>query len=194
MRSTKRPIFALVGLIFLVAGTAAKASPRAYDLDTSGSVVAFQVGFGTSPIRGSMPVESADLLLDFDRVAQSRVTVTLSTQKAKASLPFAAEAMKAANVLDTARFPTMQFHSTAIRATKDGATIDGDLTLRGVTHPLRLNATIFRQQGTQAGDKTRLTLHLTGSVQRSAYGASGWPDMVGDTVDIDIRARIHARP
>jgi polyisoprenoid-binding protein YceI len=197
MRMPKRPISALIGLVLCLAtstaASTAEARQQSYDLDGSGSVVAFEVAFGSSPIRGSMPVESADLLLDFDRVAQSKVTVTLNAQGAKTSLPFAAQAMKAASVLDTARFPTMRFRSTTIRATKDGATMDGDLTLRGITHPLRLTATLFRQQGTAAGDKSRLTLHLTGSLQRSAYGATGWSDLVGDTVQIDIRARIHAR-
>jgi polyisoprenoid-binding protein YceI len=66
----------------------------------------------------------------------------------------------------------------------------GNLTIRGVTRPVRLAAQLYRQKGTAEGDRSRLSIRLTGSVSRAAFGATGWADLVGDTVAIDILARI----
>ncbi len=186
-------ITATLALLGVLAGTAL-AKPVTYRIDTTGSAVAFETDFGVTPITGSMPVDKADLTLDFDAVANSRVDVTLSAKGAKASFPFAAEAMKGPTVLDAVRHPQIRFRSTRVTQSGDGATIRGNLTIRGVTRPVTMNATIFRQQGTAQGDRNRLTVRLTGRINRSDYGATGFAEMVGDEVRLDIRARIHQTP
>lgn len=170
------------------------AAPTAYRMDASGSTVAFATDFGQTPITGSMPVARADITLDFDAVAASRIEVALNAAGARASFPFAAEAMKGATVLDTARHPQIRFRSTRITARGDAASVHGDLTIRGVTRPITLDATIFRAQGTAQGDRSRLTVRLTGRIKRSDYGAIGFADLVADEVRLDIRARIHQAP
>jgi polyisoprenoid-binding protein YceI len=168
----------------------AGAETLAYRLDATASVVGFSVRFAGGPITGQMPVTRADLTLDFDRVANCRIDVTLDASRAQASFPFAAQAMKAADVLDTGRHPAIRFASTRVRADGAGAVVDGNLTIRGVTRPVRLAAQLYRQKGTAEGDRSRLSIRLTGSVSRAAFGATGWADLVGDTVAIDILARI----
>ena len=69
----------------------------------------------------------------------------------------------------------------------------GDLTIRGVTQPVTLRAELYRTKGSAAGDNSHLTVRLTGRVNRSAFGATGWSDMVGDEVRIIITARIDAK-
>lgn len=185
-------ILALAGLVPVA--SPALARPVVYVMDTSGSTVAFETDFGQGPIRGTMPVDAADLKLDFDTVANSQISVALNARGATASMPFAAEAMKGATVLDTTRHPRLTFRSTAVRKQGDGATVKGNLTIRGVTRPVTLAATIYRQAGSGAGDRSRLTVRLIGRVKRSDYGATGWSDLVGDEVRLDIRARIHTAP
>lgn len=170
------------------------AKPQAYAMDTTGSTIAYATDFGKTPITGTMPVLTADMVLDFDRVSQSHVIVTLNARGATASMPFAAEAMKAASVLDTANHPKLIFRSTKVEPRGKDAVVTGDLTIRGVTRPVRLDATIWRQQGTQVGDLSRLTIRLTGKIRRSDYGATGWADLVADEVRLDIRARVHSAP
>ena len=85
---------------------------------------------------------------------------------------------------------TISFKSTSVKADGDGAAVQGNITIRGVTRPAALHAVIFRQQGSADGDLSHLTIHLTGAVARSDFGATGWADMVGDQVRLDIIARI----
>lgn len=185
---------ALFGLCLLLTSPMALAKPQAYAMDKTGSTIAYATDFGKTTITGTMPVLTADMILDFDQVANSRVIVTLNARGATASIPFAAEALKAANVLDTANHPTLSFRSTKVVPRGDGARVTGDLTIRGVTRPVTLDAQIWRQQGTEAGDRSRLTIRLTGAVKRSVFGASGWADLVADEVRLDIRARVHSAP
>ncbi|MDP4031785.1 MAG: YceI family protein [Pseudorhodobacter sp.] len=183
----------LATLTLALAGVAA-ASPVRYALDASASVVGFETDFGPDRITGRMPVTRADLSLDFARVANSTVAVTLDASAAQASFPFAAQAMRGPKVLDAANHPQITFQSTSVKTAGDGARVDGQLTIRGETRPMVLRAMIWRKQGSQADDLSHLVIRLTGAVNRSAFGATGWSDMVGDEVRLDILARIAQVP
>jgi polyisoprenoid-binding protein YceI len=174
----------------ILAATAGLAAPLTYRLDPGASAVSFVVSVGNSPLKGTMPVSTADLLLDFDQAAASRVDVVLSPVGARMGLPFATEAMKGPDVLAVARYPEIRFVSTRVRADGDGATVEGDITIRGVTRPITLAARLYRPEGSQPGHRKDLTIRLTGAVSRAAFGATGFAELVGDDVRLDITARI----
>ncbi len=183
-------IRALLALALLTLATPLAARPLAYALDQSRSEVGFRITMGQQPLKGTMPVTRADLSLDFDHAAASRVSVTLSPAAARMGLPFATEAMKSPTVLDTARFPDIRFESTRVRALPDGASVEGRITIRGVTRPVTLTARLFRPPGTAKGARDALTIRLTGRVRRGDFGATGFADLVGDEVRLDITAHI----
>ena len=164
-----------------------------YALDPSASTVAFETDFGPDLITGSIPLRVADLHLDFDNVKNCTVAVELDVSGAKASFPFAAQALKGPKVLDARAHPRMTFASTSVKRAGNAADVTGQLTIRGVTKPVTLRAEIFRPQGSAATDYSHLTVRLTGRVNRSDFGATGWSDMVGDEVRIVITARIDAK-
>ena len=146
----------VLAAILSVAATAPLAEPLRYRLDTRVSDVAFTVDMNQSPLRGHMPVTDADLILDFDRAAASRVRVTLAPSDARMSLPFATQAMKDPTVLDTAEFPEIRFESTSFVAQGQGARVEGRLTVRGVTRPVTLQAQIYRPRGSAPGERRQL--------------------------------------
>ncbi|MEZ5796319.1 MAG: YceI family protein [Paracoccaceae bacterium] len=185
-----RPVSWLTALLLGLAAPPGWAAPVAYDLQPAASTVAFEADFGGQKITGAIPLERADLVIDFDRLANCRIRVTLNAAGAGASFPFAADAMKGSTVLDTRTHPRMSFASTSVAPQGKGAVVKGNLTLRGVTRPVTLSAEIYRQTGTETGDRSRLTVRLTGRIKRSDFGATGFSDMVGDTVRIVITARI----
>lgn len=177
----------------LFAASALNAAPVAYVLDRDNSTVAFETDFGPDLITGTIPLNSADLTLDFDQVRNCTIAVDLDVSGAQASFPFAAQALKGPKVLDAKTHPRMTFLSTSVTADGTGAAVQGNLTIRGVTRPVTLRAEIFRQQGTEAGDRSRMTVRLTATINRSDYGATGWADLVKDEVRIIITARITAK-
>lgn len=169
---------------------ASPAAARLYLLDGPGSKVGFSTDFGSGKITGTFPVSAAALDLDFRDVTRSRLDVTLDVSSAAASFPFAAQAMKGPKVLDAQHFPTIVFRSTRVRSDGSGAVIDGALTLRGTTRPVSLRAVFARTVGSDPGDLDHLMIRLTGAIRRSEFGATGWPEAVGDVVRLDIIARI----
>ncbi len=187
----RRTFIALTALTAVSAlGLPASAAALHYALDAARSNVRFETNFGADKITGDMPVSAADLTLDFANVANCRVSVRLDVSSASASFPFAAQALKGPKVLDAGSHPEITFQSTSVKRNGDGAEIAGNITIRGVTRPIVLDATIYRQKGTAAGNLSHLTIRLVGRVNRSDFGATGWADMVSDEVRLDILARI----
>jgi polyisoprenoid-binding protein YceI len=187
-----RPLLTAI-LLHLAVAFPALAVPVAYKLDPEASTVAFETDFGPDIITGTIPLQTADLRLDFDNVANCTISVALDVTGATASFPFAAQALRGPKVLDAASHPQMTFQSTSVARAGNAAEVTGNLTIRGATRPVTLLVEIFRPKGSAESDRSRLTVRLTGRVNRSDFGATGWSDMVGDEVRIVINARIDAQ-
>ncbi|MDX8347630.1 YceI family protein [Cognatiyoonia sp. IB215446] len=173
------------------------ADPIPYRLQADRSEVGFVFNLSGANNRGSMPVRAADIVIDFDRFTNSSADVTVDVTRARTGLIFATEALKAGSVLNASAYPTIRFQSTAIRPNDPrnlsaGGKIDGNLTIRGVTRPVTLDAALFRQQGTTAGDLSQLSFRISGVVNRSDFGATGYGDIVADQIQLDIAARVVA--
>ena len=166
------------------------AAPQAYRLNADRSQVGFSYDLQGNLKTGTMTVQSADMRLDLENIPNSTVSVTLDANSAKAGFFFVTHAMKGPSVLNTAQYPTIQFRSTRVEGSLQGATITGDLTVRGVTRKVMLKAGLFRQQGTAETSRERLTVLLTGAIGRKAFGADGFPEFVGDTIGLRIIAQI----
>ncbi len=173
----------------------AVAAPVAYALEAAKSKVGFVFTLNNNAAKGSIPIKSSNIRIDLNALQRSSVDVTLDVRKARTGLFFATEALKGPSVLHTKKFDTIRFVSTGIRLSPSGqlsggAQITGNLTIRGVTKPVTLNATLFRQSGTDASDLSRLGFRLTGAISRAAFGATGYKDLVDDTIRLDILARV----
>lgn len=174
----------------LLAALPAAADPVPYRLDKAQSVVGFRYTMAGQAGNGTMPVAAADIRLDLEAPANSRVDATLDAAHAQAGVFLATQAMQGQTVLDTRRFPTISFRSTRVIPHGEKAEVRGDLTIRGVTRPVTLTAQVYRQKGTEAGERDKLSIHLSGAVSRAAFGAGGYPDLVADTITLDILTRI----
>lgn len=183
-------IRALAAFVLCLAAAAASAAPERYLLDTARSQVTFTYSFQGREQQGTMPVQAAKMVLDLDTLSASRVSVTLNARAARAGFVFATNAMRGKTMLDTDAHPAITFRSTSIRGSLRGAAVTGQLTIRGVTRPVTLKAGLYRQQGTARTDRDNLVVLLTGEISRSAFGASGYPNMVGDRIGLRVVAVI----
>ncbi|MFG5381819.1 YceI family protein [Yoonia sp. R2-816] len=189
----------LIAILFILLPLGSFAAPINYALQADRSEVGFVYTLSGANNRGSMPVRSANIVIDLQQFANSSADVTLDVSRARTGLIFATEALKAASVLDARGHPTIRFQSTAVRANNprnlsEGGQIDGLLTIKGVTRPVTLNAAVFRQRGAPDGDLSQLSFRISGAVKRSDFGATGYSDIVADTINIDIAARVIAAP
>lgn len=169
------------------------AAPQAYALDPETSEVGFTYLLLGQPTRGRMPVSRAEIAIDFADVTATRAEVTLDVTRAQAGLFVATEAMRGPDVLDAERHPEIAFRATRTVATEGGAAMEGDLTVRGVTRRVRLRARFLQPPGADPAARDRLAIELTGALSREAFGASGFPGLVGDRIEIRIRAGLVQR-
>ncbi len=179
-------------LILIMAFWAANgaAEPVRYVLESGKSTVGFTYQFSGNPTKGTMPITSADLTIDFAALEKSTVQVVLNVRKARGGFIFATEALRGKSVLDVATHPQIRFVSTQVSRSGNGAKIEGMVTVRGVTRPLTLKAGFYRLKGSNPADLSRLSILLTGTISRSDFGATGYPDLVGERIDLRIMARI----
>jgi polyisoprenoid-binding protein YceI len=107
-----------------------------------------------------------------------------------------------ADFLDAANFPVITYRSEAVHlAGPADAMVDGLITIRGVTRPLRLRTTFLGtwqtpwwEGGVDLGPRTRAGFVATGCLNRLDFGVS-WNSMldhggivVGNDVDITLDA------
>lgn len=195
---TRRHMLAVGVATGLAAGIAphtALARKLDYMLDATQSEVSFAFLLSGVRQRGTMPVQRADIQVNPLDLAASTVDVELNVAKARTGLIFATQAMTGPDVLHAKQHPTIRFKSRKVTLGKggrisNGATIAGDVSIRDVVRPLTLQASLFRKPGSAPDDLSELIVNLTGSVQRSQFGAGGYADLVDDEVTLDIRAVI----
>ncbi len=185
----------LAGLATLSIVRPALAALQPYELVQDGTSVEFTFALSGITQSGRMPIQSAEIQIDLGNLPNSRVAVVLSVADARTNIPFARKPMLSESVLDAATFPTIQFKSTSILLGEGGrisrgAKIVGDLTVRDITRPIALQANLFRERGSATDNLDDLSIRLTGALNRHDFGASGYADLVQDTVGLDIQARI----
>ena len=180
-----------------LAATPCFAQPVRYELDAEASRVGFLYTVNGGEQTGQMPITRADVVIDPLDLADSTVDVVLNPAQVRTGFFFATEALKSQALLYTAEFPEIRFTSTDVKLApsgllSDGATLTGDLTLRGITRSVTLTASLFRPRGSAPDDLSVLTIALRGGISRSTFGANGFADIVDDAVGLDIVATIRA--
>lgn len=134
--------------------------------------------------------------LDAATPANSKLSVTIDANSVRTDFPFPEktnfdkEIGGDARFLDGEKFPEIKFVATKITATgpKTG-TVTGDLTLRGVTKPITLDATFngtMKANPMMGAAKFGISAH--GSIKRADFGMTYGAQFLGDTVELLIEA------
>jgi polyisoprenoid-binding protein YceI len=140
-------------------------------------------------------------------MARSSVTVSVDATSLETDYPspekldFNAE-LQNEQWLDTAKFPQMTFRSSKVEVTAPSTLkISGDLTLRGVTRPMVLDATYNGgYEGHPLDPHARVGFSAHGTLKRSDFGmtvgipAPGTTMGVGDEVEVIIEAEFNGPP
>lgn len=168
----------------------ADAAPGAYVVDYGASTVSFSGIHAGDQFRGTFSEWSADIQFDPGALADSRADIRFALSSASTGNPFYDGTLPESDWFDIANHPEGRFAATSVVAgDQDGTFImEGDLTLRGKSLPLRLP---FTYDVVEDG-----TAIVKGSViaDRLAYGIGENSDATAEwvsqeiTIDIDIRA------
>ncbi len=182
-----------------------EAPAGAYKLDKAHANLEFRVNhIGFSNYTARFATFDANLQLDRANPSASSVTATVDPRSLTLPTPpkgFVEEILNE-KWLAAAQFPEMTFKSTKIELTgPNTARVTGDLTLKGVTAPVTLDATFNGgYAGNQYEPRARMGFSAKGTLSRTAFGVKeGVPPPgstmgVGDTVEITIEAEFIGPP
>jgi polyisoprenoid-binding protein YceI len=113
-----------------------------WTLDPAHSSVTFSAKhMMVTTVRGSMKIRDFELDADFDRPESSKVRVSLDAASIDTGQEARDQHLRSEDFLKTEEFPTIDFVSTRIvRRGDDSGELHGDLTIRGVTRPVVMDA------------------------------------------------------
>jgi polyisoprenoid-binding protein YceI len=114
--------------------------PGTFAVDPSHSAAAFAVRhLMVSKTKGRFTDFSGEITIDDDPL-KSSVAVTIQAASIATSDEQRDGHLRSADFLDVESYPTLEFTSTAVRHVKDEHfVVDGELTVRGVTKPVKLD-------------------------------------------------------
>ena len=129
------------------------------------------------------------LNVDDQDVPHSAVHVTVRTKSIEMLDTQQTEMMKDSDFFDVDKFPEMTFRSTAVERTGEATLkVTGECTLRGITRPMVLAVSVSDRKPNAPAGGRYARFRAEGSIKRSEFGMTKYIDVVGDTVDIIIRA------
>ena len=166
----------------------AKVRSGEYVLDPAHGKITWSIShLGYSTYIGQFPDVEGTLFLDSRNPEKSRLEVTVRTDSAGTFHPDLDAHLKTVDFFDVANHPTAEFRSTSIRRTADNkAEITGDLTLRGVTKQVVIEA-VFNQAGVNPLDKIySVGFDGTAVLRRSDFGIEYALPLLGDEVKLQI--------
>jgi polyisoprenoid-binding protein YceI len=139
-------------------------------------------------VTGTVPIVSGTIDVPSGSSIPTRVCAVLDPTRFHTDEPDRDAAMQTPQWFDTKRFPTWSFTSTNIVPNGKGFTLDGLLTIHGVTQPERLTVTI-------AGDAQHPVYHATGEIDRKAFGMSvtRLDPVIGNPVDVTLEIAVMSR-
>ncbi|MEH3106386.1 MAG: YceI family protein [Sphingomonas fennica] len=195
------PLFAAVPAI-AQAPTTAPGAPDAsrvkagtYTVDSGHTQVLFTVDhLGFSTYWGIFGGATGTLTLDPARPAAATVSIEIPLSGVVTTSDRLNAHLKAPDFFDAAKFPTATFKSTAVAVSGTSAKISGNLTIKGVTKPVVLDAKFHGAGASPMSKAETIGFDATTTVKRSDFGVSYGIPMVSDEVPLKITVAFEKKP
>lgn len=162
----------------------------AHHLDTGNTQISFEIErFGLHWFSAAFRELSGEFTLEPDGRG-GRLTVTVRTASIDSHSTYWNERLRSVAFLDTGQFPEMIYRSERIEL--DGAqraTVQGELTLHGVTRPLALLVTDIDCPLSVADPLLPCRFLGRATLRRSDFGIAHGFWQGGDTVEIVVRGK-----
>lgn len=185
MKSFKQ--LSLAAALFAALAGSAIAAPVTYNVDGSHTYPRFSYShFGYSTQLSSFKNTSGKVMFDAEAKTGS-VDITIDMKSVNTGFDDFNGHIQGEDFLDTAKFPTATFKSTKVVFEGDKPkSIDGVLTIKGVSKPVTLTVTRFLAMPHPMMKKPAIGADAFTTIKRSEFNAGKFAPYVGDEVRIDI--------
>jgi len=177
-----------LGLAVAIASSVTLAAPVDYKIDPTHTATVFSwnhFGFSTpsanfTDIQGVIKVDNA-------KPSNSSVDVIIPISSVNTNVPALDKEFQQEAWFNAAKYPNITFKSTKVE-TKDKKhfKITGDLTVKGVTKPVVLDAVLNKQGEHPMAKVPAIGFNATTSFDRSAFGIGNYVPNVGDKITVNI--------
>ncbi|ANG65329.1 hypothetical protein A8C75_16955 [Marinobacterium aestuarii] len=167
---------------------AALAAPANYKIDMAHTSAVFNINhLGFSTMFGRFGKLDGTLMLDADNIENSSIKMVIDTESVTTFHEKRDEHLRSPDFFNAAEFSEMTFESSKITKTGDNtATLEGDLTLLGVTKPVVLDMTI-NKIGPHPFTKAPMAgFSASGTIKRSDFGMGYGLPAIGDEVSLHL--------
>ncbi|MFM2035680.1 MAG: hypothetical protein RL459_945 [Pseudomonadota bacterium] len=171
----------------LGAASSAMAAPETYNLDGSHTYPRFSYShFGLSTQLSRFNKTTGTITLD-KAAKTGAVDVVIDMKSVDTGFPVFNGHIQGEEFLDTAKFPTATFKSTKVVFEGDKpTTIDGNLTIKGVTKAVTLKVNNYVNMEHPMLKKDTIGADASVVIKRSEFNAGKYAPYVGDDVTITI--------
>ena len=185
MKSIQR-IAAALALTGAVA-TSALAAPVTYGVDGSHTFPRFSYShLGYSTQLSSFSKTTGKVVFDAE-AKKGSVDIVIDTKSVSTGFADFNEHIQGEDFLDTTKFPQATFKSTKVVFDGDKPqSVEGLLTIKGVTKPVTLTVTSFQAMPHPMLKKPAIGANAFTVIKRSEFNAGKYAPYVGDEVRIDI--------
>lgn len=166
----KRTFATIIALVTLALPAIAAAST--WTIDPEHSYVGFKARhLMVANVKGNFTTFNGTVDLDDKDIARSKVAVNIDTNSIDTNVQKRDEHLRSADFLDVATYPAMTFTSKKIAQNgKDRLAITGDLTLRGVTREVVLDAEALSPESKDPWGNIRRGTSATTTINRKDFG------------------------
>lgn len=173
-------------LLIALAGSAI-AAPVTYNVDGSHTFPRFSYShFGLSTQLSSFKNTSGKVVFDAE-ARNGSVDITIDMKSVNTGFEDFNGHIQGEDFLHTAKFPTATFKSSKVNFEGDKPrSIDGVLTIKGVSRPVTLTVTSFLAMPHPMVKKPAIGANAFTTIRRSEFNAGKFAPHVGDEVRIDI--------
>lgn len=171
----------------------ARVAAGTYLVDPTHTQVTWSVNhMGFSLLEGQFGASEGSLTIDPARPAATQLEVVFPIDKLSVTSDRFAEHLKSKDFFDAATHPTARFVSTRVVPHGNGATVTGNLTIKGVTKPVTLQAEFIGAGVSPMNKKLNVGFRATGQIKRSDFGLGMAAPVVSDKVNLTINAAFEA--
>ena len=141
-----------------------------------------------SKVHGRFGISGGQIQWNEADITKSTVNVTIDVASVDTGVGPRDSDLKSSSMFDATQFPTATFVSTSVAKTGNGLTINGNLTLHGVTKPVVLQVEGPMGPIPGMGGKIHAGFSATTTITRTAFGLGTKypPAVLGDDVQLSI--------
>ncbi|MGA7593702.1 MAG: YceI family protein [Gallionella sp.] len=178
-----KPLFATI--VIAIALPVSAFAADSYTVDPNHTFPHFSIShLGFSTLQGRFDQTSGTIMLD--RAAKSgSVNINIAADSVSTGYVKRDEHLKSPDFFNAAEFPAITYKSTAVHFAGDTpSSVDGNLTIMGVTRPVTLTIDAFNCGANPMNKKRECGAGASAQIKRSDFGVKYGLPAIGDDVKL----------